>query len=126
MTLEMLHAKLHRATVTCADLEYEGSITIPQDLIDRSGMFAYEKVLVANINNGQRFETYILPGEAGSGQIQVNGAAARHTSVGDRVIIMAFVQADFPPSKAWKPKVVILDEKNHVVQDLEGNYASGC
>ncbi|MBN1311036.1 MAG: aspartate 1-decarboxylase [Anaerolineae bacterium] len=122
MYVSMLKAKLHQARVTGADLDYVGSITIATDLLDQVGMYPYEKVLVVDIENGARFETYIIPGEPGSGVIQLNGAAARLVSVGDRVIIMAFAQVSAPPPAGWEPRVLVLDEKNRVVSvKLEGN-----
>lgn len=125
MTIRMLRSKLHKATVTCADIDYEGSITIPLDILAEADMYPYEKVLVADINNGERFETYILPGEADSRQIQINGAAARRTSVGDRVIIMAFSDCLYPPPADWEPRVLILDQENRVSQTLGTHHAPG-
>ncbi|MBN1430268.1 MAG: aspartate 1-decarboxylase [Anaerolineae bacterium] len=122
MFVSMLKAKLHRACVTGADLNYVGSITIAVDLLEQVGMYAYEKVLVVNIENGARFETYIIPGDRGSGVIQLNGAAARLVSIGDRVIVMAFAQVPAPPPADWQPCVLVLDEQNRVASiELEGN-----
>ncbi len=112
MLVSMLRAKLHHARVTDANVNYVGSITIDVDLLEQVGMVPYEMVLVADVESGSRFETYIIPGEAGSGTIQVNGAAAHLVTVGDRVIIMAFGLVDFPPPADWKPRVVVLDEQN--------------
>jgi aspartate 1-decarboxylase len=124
MFVTMLKAKLHQARVTSADLNYVGSITIASDLLEQAGMYSYEKVLIADIENGARFETYIIPGEPGSGVIQLNGGAARLVSVGDRVIIMAFAQVPAPPPTDWQPRVVVLDEHNRVVSiENEGNVA---
>lgn len=123
MQVSLLRAKLHQARVTDADLNYVGSITIDSKLLEQSGMLAWEKVLVVDIENGQRLETYIIPGEPGSGTIQLNGAAARLVSVGDRLIIMAFALAKLPVPDNWEPRVLALDEKNHVVSVLsEGSY----
>ena len=115
MFISMLRAKLHQARVTAADLNYPGSITIDAALLDRAGMYAYEKVLVVDIENGARFETYIISGKAESGEIQLNGAAARLAGIGDRLIIMAFISTTFPPPKNWQPRVLVLDEKNKVL-----------
>jgi aspartate 1-decarboxylase len=114
MLVQMLRAKLHHARVSDADINYVGSITIPTDILDAVGMVPYEQVLVADVENGARFETYIIPGEPGSDRIQVNGAAAHLVTLGDRLIIMAFGWVDFPPPKDWTPTVVVLDEHNHV------------
>jgi aspartate 1-decarboxylase len=110
----MLRAKLHQARVTGADINYVGSITIDQALLDRAGMYPYEKVLVVDIENGARFETYIITAPPNSGVIELNGAAARLVSVGDRLIIMTFSQVDHPPPEDWKPRVLFLDEQNRV------------
>ena len=123
MQVSLLRAKLHQARVTDADLNYVGSITIDSTLLEQSGMLVWEKVLVVDIENGQRLETYIIPGEAGSGTIQLNGAAARLVSVGDRLIIMAFALAELPVPDNWEPRVLVLDEENRVVSVLsEGSY----
>lgn len=114
MLIEMIRAKIHQARVTDADINYEGSIGIDTDLIAQAGMFAYEKVLVVDLENGERLETYIIPAAAGSRQIQLNGAAARLVHVGDRVIVMAFAHLDFPPPDDWQPRVILMDEQNNV------------
>lgn len=122
MFVTMLKAKLHQARVTGADLNYVGSITIASDLLEQVGMYPYEKVLVVDIENAARFETYIIPGEHGSGVIQLNGAAARLVSVGDRIIVMAFAEVSAPPPADWQPRVLVLDENNKVASvELEGN-----
>lgn len=112
MQLTLLKAKIHRATVTMADLHYEGSISIDTDLLDASGILIHEKVDVLNINNGERFTTYVIPAKAGSGAIQVNGAAARLVQVGDQVIIISYVSMPEAEAKRFQPKVVLVDEKN--------------
>ena len=119
MTLTLLKAKIHRAVVTQADLNYVGSITIDATLMKKAGIVEYEKVLVADVDNGKRFETYVIVGEADSGIICINGAAAHCVEVGDKVIIMAF--ADMTPEEAAKhtPKVVFVDEKNHAVKTTD-------
>ncbi len=108
----MLKSKLHRATVTQADLHYEGSITIDPDLLELSGILPNEQVDVLDINNGQRFTTYAILGERGSGVIGINGAAARLVQTGDLVIICAYASMDAVAAESWKPKVVFLDEQN--------------
>ena len=102
------------ATVTDANLNYEGSITIDQELLDKAGMAEYELVQVANINNGARFETYIISGDPGSGRIELNGAAARLAHLGDKVIIMAYDLVEDSHLDDWKPTVVLVNEKNEV------------
>ena len=94
MTVEMLKAKIHRATVSQAELDYVGSITVDGELLDAAGILEYEKVQIVDINNGSRFETYTISGEPGSGMICLNGAAARCVSVGDKIIIMAYGSYD--------------------------------
>jgi aspartate 1-decarboxylase len=118
----MLKSKLHQARVTGADINYVGSITIATDLLEQVGMYPYEKVLVVDIENAARFETYIIPGEHGSGTVQLNGAAARLVSMGDRIIVMAFAEVAAPPPPDWEPRVLVLDEHNRVASvELEGN-----
>ena len=104
--IEVLKSKLHCATVTEANLHYMGSITIDQDLMDAACMIAGEKVQIVDNNNGERFETYIIAGERGSGSICLNGAAARKVQVGDEVIIISYALMDFEEAKHFKPKVV--------------------
>ena len=123
MQVSLLRSKLHRAAVTGADLHYVGSISIDVDIMEQAGMYAWEKVLVVDIDNGSRLETYIIPAEAGSGVMQLNGAAARLVSVGDRIIVMAFAEVDVPPPGDWQPRVLVLDENNKVVSvESEGKY----
>lgn len=110
----MLNSKIHRATVTQADLNYVGSITIDQDLLDQVGMLPNEKVHVVNNNNGARFETYIIAGERGSGVICVNGAAARLVQKGDIVIILTYGYVMDENARDHKPTVAIMDENNRV------------
>lgn len=117
MLEQVLKVKLHRATVTEAEVNYHGSLSIDEDLMDHCGIRRYEKVLVGNMTNGQRFETYVIPAERGSGTMGVNGGAARLCSVGDRLVVMIFVLAT--PDEKVKPKVVVLDEQNRVVEDLD-------
>ncbi len=114
MQLTLMRSKIHRATVTKADLHYEGSISIDTDLLEKSGILLHEKVDVLNINNGERFTTYTIAAKAGSGEIQVNGAAARLVQPGDLIIIVAYASMDIEEAKKFSPKVVILDENNQV------------
>ena len=114
MRITVLRAKIHRATVTRADLHYVGSLTVDRDLLEASGIVAGEKVSVVNIDNGQRFETYVIEGEPGSGVIGANGAAARLVSVGDRVIIMAYGSVKLSKASAVRPKVIMVDAQNSV------------
>ncbi len=118
MYITLVKSKLHQARVTDANLHYVGSITIDQDLMEAAGIYPYEKVLVVDIENGQRFETYTLIGARGSGTIQLNGAAARLVSVGDQVIIMAFVHMAPPPPEDYAPTVLVLGAQNQVVQRI--------
>ena len=110
----MLGGKIHRATVTEANLNYVGSITIDQDLLDAAGIHVNEKVAIVNNNNGERFETYTIPGERGSGVVCLNGAAARLVQKGDIVIIMSYVMLSEPEIAAHEPKVVLVDEHNKI------------
>ena len=114
MTLEMLKGKIHRATVVQAELDYVGSITVDEELLEAAGILEYEKVQIVDINNGSRFETYTICGERGSGMICLNGAAARCVSTGDKIIIMAYAGVDAKEAKDHKPKVVFVDEENHI------------
>ncbi|WP_438318501.1 aspartate 1-decarboxylase [Sporosarcina sp. FA9] len=114
----MMNSKLHRATVTEADLNYIGSITIDSDLLDAAGMLPNEKVHVVNNNNGERFETYIIAGERGSGVICVNGAAARLVQKGDIVIILSYVYMTNEEAHIHEPAVLIMDEYNKVLQTI--------
>ena len=110
----MMNSKIHRATVTQADLNYVGSITIDQDILDAVGMLPNEKVHIVNNNNGARFETYIISGERGSGVICVNGAAARLVQKGDIVIIMSYAYVTNEEAPTHKPTVAIMDENNRI------------
>ena len=114
MTIEMLKGKIHRATVVQAELDYVGSITIDEDLLDAAGILEYEKVQIVDVNNGSRFETYAICGDRGSGMICLNGAAARCVSTGDKVIIMAYAGYDAEEVKSHKPAVVFVDEENKI------------
>jgi len=109
-----MKSKIHRAHVTEANLNYIGSITIDEDLMETAGLIEYEKVLVLNINNGNRFETYVMAGERGSGTICINGAAARLVLPGDLVIILAFGTLSEDEAKNFKPNIVFVDENNKI------------
>ena len=123
MHLTLLKSKIHRATVTGASLNYEGSMTISRDLAERVGLLAYERILVSNMSNGERFETYVIYGEAGGAQIQLNGATAHLGKIGDRLTIMNF--GSFTPEEAasHKPCVIMLSEKNEILRHDPGTVA---
>ena len=106
MVIEILKSKIHRAVVTQADLHYQGSITIDEDLMDAANMIEHEKVHVVNVNNGERFETYIIKGERKSGVVCLNGPAARKAQVGDVIIVISYAQMDFEKAKTHKPTVI--------------------
>jgi aspartate 1-decarboxylase len=116
MLLTMFKGKLHRATVTQAEINYVGSVTIDSELLKKSGILPGEKVQIVNINNGERFETYTIQGEHGSGVICINGAAARLVQVGDKVIIIAYAQMEEQEAKTFKPKVLVLNEQNQILR----------
>ena len=115
MQIQVLKSKIHRATVTQADLNYIGSITIDEDLMDAANMIEHEKVQVLNINNGERIETYIIKGKRGSGVITLNGAAARRFAVGDLVIIAAYAILDFEEAKHWVPSIIFPNSNNKLI-----------
>jgi aspartate 1-decarboxylase len=116
MFLTLLKAKIHDARVTKADLNYEGSITIDAALMEAAGILPYERVQVLNISNGARAETYVITGDKESGAIIMNGAIARLTQIGDRVIILAYGQIEEEAAKAWQPVVVLVDQENHITE----------
>jgi len=116
MLVSMFKSKLHRATVTQADLNYVGSVTVDLELLEKSNILPGEKVQVLNLNNGERFETYTIVGETGSGVICLNGPAARLVQVGDKVIIIAYALMEVEEAKTFRPNVLILDEKNKIVK----------
>ncbi|MBP5374768.1 MAG: aspartate 1-decarboxylase [Bacteroidaceae bacterium] len=115
MQIEVLKSKLHCVTVTEANLNYMGSITIDEDLMDAAGLIAGERVYVVNNNNGERFDTYVIRGERGSGCICLNGAAARKVQVGDTVIIMSYALMDFEEAKNFTPQVVFPDKNSNKI-----------
>ncbi|MCZ2224870.1 MAG: aspartate 1-decarboxylase [Chitinophagales bacterium] len=112
MQIEVLKSKIHRVRITEADINYKGSITIDEDLLDAANMIENEKVQVVNINNGERLETYIIKGARGSGVICLNGPAARKAVVGDNVIIISYALMDFETAKIFKPQIIFPDENN--------------
>ena len=114
MIMTMLKGKIHRATVVQAELDYVGSITIDEALMDASGISEYEQVQIVDVNNGQRFETYVIAGERNSGMICLNGAAARMVQVGDKIIIMCYCGMSPDEMEGYAPKVVFVDEENKV------------
>jgi aspartate 1-decarboxylase len=116
MRRRIMKSKIHRATITAADLHYEGSLTLDVDLMAGADLVEFEEIQVVNVNNGQRFATYVIPGPAGSGVVQLNGAAARLGMVGDLVILIAY--GDFEESElaGHKPKIVFVDAANHPVR----------
>lgn len=119
MNITMFKSKLHQMVVTEANLHYEGSITIDQDLLDAADLLPYEKVQVVNITNGSRLETYTIPGERGSKVCCLNGAAARLTQVGDRIIVISYADMTPEEAKEHKPRVVVLDENNDITNVMD-------
>lgn len=116
MTISMLKAKIHRAVVTQAELDYVGSITVDEQLLEEAGILEYEKVQIVDVNNGERFETYTIAGERGSGIICLNGAAARMVQKNDKIIIMAYAQVTPQEAKEMKPKVLFVNENNAITR----------
>ncbi len=116
MQIHILKSKIHRAQVTASSLEYQGSLTIAADLMDQVGLFPHERILCSNLANGSRFETYVIPGEAGSGQIQLNGATAHLGKIGDRLTIMSYAVLDVQIARKWEPKVIVLGENNAIIK----------
>jgi aspartate 1-decarboxylase len=114
MHIEVMKSKIHRVTVTQAELHYVGSVTIDEDLLDAANMVENEKVTVVDINNGERFETYTIRGERGTGVICLNGPAARKVAVGDMVIIFSYALVDFTEARAHKPTVIFPNEQNRL------------
>ena len=118
MLLKVLRAKIHRATITQAEVDYVGSITIDRDLLEASGIVPGECVLVADLTDGARFETYVLEGERGSGIICINGAAARLVDVGDKIIVLAFGYVSAAEAESLKPRIVLVKEDNRIDRTL--------
>ena len=115
MFIEVCKSKIHRATVTGADLLYVGSITIDEELMDAANLIENEKVQVVNLNNGERLETYVIRGERGSGEIILNGPAARKVAVGDVVIIVSYASMDFEEAKLFKPRIIFPDTETNML-----------
>ena len=116
MQIEIFKSKIHRVSVTEADLKYIGSISIDEDLLDAANMIEGEKVQIVNINNGERIETYIIKGERGSGNVCLNGPAARRVAVGDVVIIISYARMDFEEAKTFKPTIVFPNPENNKIE----------
>src|SRR5688572_19132544 len=119
MSISLLKSKIHHGRVTGADVDYVGSITIDAEIMRAVGIYQYERVMVVDVENGNRLETYTLAGEPGSRVIQLNGAAARLVTIGDRLIIMAFEQVE-PPQDNWTPRIIVLNEQNEIAQVVSG------
>ncbi len=117
MLVHLLKSKIHRAAVTSSSLEYEGSLTIDEDLMTAVGLLPYERILCGNLANGARWETYAIPGPRGSGTIQLNGAVAHRGKLGDRLTIMAFTEVDAAEAVGWQPRVVVLGPDNRVINE---------
>lgn len=116
MRTELLKSKIHRARITDKNVNYEGSLTLDRDLIDAAGLYVYEKVQVVNVNNGSRLETYVIEGKRGTGDVVLNGAAARWGEIGDLVIIISYGQLEQHEIAQHKPKIVLVDQNNRIKQ----------
>ncbi len=117
MQIQVLKSKIHRAQVSGAHVDYEGSLTISSDLMEKVGLFPFERILCSNLANGHRFETYAIPGPAGTGQIVLNGATAHLGKPGDRITIMSYTVVDAALAKKWQPQVIVLGERNAIIQE---------
>lgn len=117
MRIHLLKSKIHRAQVTAASLNYEGSMTIAADLMEKVGLVPYERILCSNLANGARFETYAIEGERGTGAIVLNGATAHLGKVGDRLTIMSYAWLAAEESAGWKPKVIVLGRENEILNE---------
>lgn len=117
MLVHLLKSKIHRATVTAASVDYEGSLTIAEDLIEQAGLFPFERILCSNMANGARWETYVIRGPRGSGAIELNGAVAHLGKPGDRITIMSFTEIDSAQATAWQPRVLVLGPANVIVNE---------
>lgn len=115
MHIQILKSKIHRVKITQAELHYVGSITIDENLMEAANIIENEKVQIVNVNNGERLETYVIKGERGSGQVCLNGPAARKAQVGDIVIIISYASMDFEEAKKYKPVVIFPDEQNQLI-----------
>ena len=116
MQITLLKSKVHRATVTGASLDYEGSLTVSADIAEMVGLLAYEKILVGNLQNGERFETYVIYGTPGKGQIELNGATAHLGKIGDLLTIMSFASLTAVEAKSHRPRIAVLDRQNRVMR----------
>lgn len=114
MLVHVLKSKIHRAQVTASSVDYEGSLTVAVDLMEKVGFLPYERVLCSNLANGQRFETYLIPGDRGSGAIVLNGATAHLGKVGDRLTIMSYTELEIEFARTWQPKVIVLGTQNAI------------
>ena len=117
MQVHLLKSKIHRAQVSGAHVDYEGSLSIAADLMEKVGLYPYEKILCSNLANGQRFETYAIPGERGSGCIVLNGATAHLGKPGDRLTIMSYTTVDAVLARKWQPQVIVLGEANAIANE---------
>lgn len=117
MQFHLLKSKIHRATITGGNIEYEGSLTIASDLMKQVGMVPYERILCSNMANGNRFETYAIPGDPGSGAIVLNGAAARLGKKGDKLTIMSFTEVPKKKAQKWQPRVIVLGKNNRIINE---------
>ncbi len=117
MQLQLLKSKIHRAEVTGSSLNYEGSMTIARDLMEKVGLLPFERILCSNLANGHRFETYAIPGETGSGTIVLNGATAHMGKTGDRITIMAFATLSSEEATNWQPQVIVLGQSNSIINE---------
>ena len=117
MLVHVLKSKIHRAEVTGANVAYEGSMSIDPELMEKAGLLAYEKILCSNMANAARFETYVIPGQRGSREIVLNGATAHLGKAGDRLTIMSFTELNQNEAHAWKPRVIVLGEKNVIANE---------
>lgn len=117
MQIHILKSKIHRAIVTEASLDYEGSMTIDTELMQKAGLYPFERILCSNLANGERFETYVIPGERGSRSIILNGATAHLGKVGDRLTIMSYTVVEEAMAKTWQPRVIVLGEKNKIIDE---------
>ena len=117
MQIHILKSKLHRATVTGANVDYEGSMSIDTELMQKAGLYPYERILCGNLANGHRFETYVIPGERGSRAIILNGATAHLGKAGDRLTIMSYTVVEEALAKSWQPRVIVLDDKNNILNE---------
>lgn len=117
MQIQLLKSKIHRAQVTGASIDYEGSLTIDSELMEKVGLLPYEKILCSNLANGNRFETYAIPGDRGAGDILLNGATAHLGKPGDRLTIMSYTWIDDTAARQWQPRVIVLGKRNSILHE---------